>query len=353
MGPPMGRPPDTGRSGGNEAEERASRFEDFLRSMDTNRDGRLERNEIPEERRRIFDFLAQRAGLDPNRPISISQVRDSIARRSSEQGGDSRRREDDKAEPLVPEFGIDQELAAVPEFGVRVDDGVTGTGSGSSRSSGGRSSGSSDSDRQRMEERIRGYAEYTMRRYDRNQNGVLDKDEWGEMRMDPSPADSNHDGKVTSEELIKWFVERTRERSGGSDSSGSGGSGGSGSSNGNGLKSYRFRTALERLEELDGQLPSWFKEKDVNTDGQVAMAEFSSDWTNSRVREFRSWDLNDDGLITPGECLNGGGVVEESATSGSASSGSAPSESPAVGTTAPGVGATQEAGGGAEKEWWE
>jgi hypothetical protein len=248
----------------------------------------------------------------------------------------------------VPEFGIDQELVAVPEFGDRVDDGLTGTGSGSSRSSGGRSSGSSDSDRQRMEERIRGYAEYTMRRYDENRNGVLDKDEWGEMRMDPSPADSNRDGKITSEELIKWFVERTRERFGGSGSSRSGGSGESDSTNGNGLKSYRFRTALERLEQLGEPLPPWFAEKDSNEDGQVAMAEFYSDWTDSRVREFRSWDLNDDGLITPVECLNGGGVVEESETSEYASS-----ESLGVGTAEPGAGATQETSGAAEKEWWE
>jgi hypothetical protein len=44
---------------------------------------------------------------------------------------------------------------------------------------------------------------------------------------------------------------------------------------------------------------------DINGDGQVSMAEFSSDWTMDDLAAFRSWDHNNDGIITPAECLAG------------------------------------------------
>jgi Ca2+-binding EF-hand superfamily protein len=64
--------------------------------------------------------------------------------------------------------------------------------------------------------------------------------------------------------------------------------------------SGRFRTARERLP--DG-LPDWFRQKDLNGDGQITMAEFSREWTPEIAAEFERFDLNHDGIITAAECL--------------------------------------------------
>ncbi len=67
-----------------------------------------------------------------------------------------------------------------------------------------------------------------------------------------------------------------------------------------GPKSGRFLTPQERLSK---ELPEWFREKDINGDGQVDMAEFASEWTPELVDEFNRYDLNHDGIITQAECL--------------------------------------------------
>jgi hypothetical protein len=67
-------------------------------------------------------------------------------------------------------------------------------------------------------------------------------------------------------------------------------------------RSYRFKTAYERLPE---DLPDWFLNMDVDRDGQVEMAEYSSTWTTALVAEFLRHDLNRDGLITARESMAG------------------------------------------------
>jgi hypothetical protein len=59
-------------------------------------------------------------------------------------------------------------------------------------------------------------------------------------------------------------------------------------------------TAAERLPK---ELPLDFARRDANSDGQVAMAEYSASWSDSIAREFNQFDLNQDGFITPKECL--------------------------------------------------
>lgn len=68
------------------------------------------------------------------------------------------------------------------------------------------------------------------------------------------------------------------------------------------LKSYRFLTAWERLPK---GLPSWFTDLDTNCDGQITMCEYGTEkeWTNELVAEFATHDLNNDGIVTPIECL--------------------------------------------------
>ena len=50
-------------------------------------------------------------------------------------------------------------------------------------------------------------------------------------------------------------------------------------------------------------LPDWFVERDSNEDGQVAMCEYATYWSDAKALEFGFYDLNNDGIITPLECL--------------------------------------------------
>jgi Ca2+-binding EF-hand superfamily protein len=54
-------------------------------------------------------------------------------------------------------------------------------------------------------------------------------------------------------------------------------------------------------DTLPEGLPSWFKDLDKDKDGQISLAEWFQAGKN--VNEFRKYDLNNDGLITPGEVL--------------------------------------------------
>jgi hypothetical protein len=62
--------------------------------------------------------------------------------------------------------------------------------------------------------------------------------------------------------------------------------------------SYRFSTAVDKLP---AGLPSWFKSRDANGDGQVSLGEYSRTMSQSIVSEFRRYDLNDDGIVTAKE----------------------------------------------------
>ena len=65
-------------------------------------------------------------------------------------------------------------------------------------------------------------------------------------------------------------------------------------------KSYKFKTAIDRLPK---NLPDWFARNDANADGQISMSEYASSYTREKAREFRKYDRNDDGIITPQEAL--------------------------------------------------
>ncbi|HTN73854.1 MAG TPA: hypothetical protein VL096_01355 [Pirellulaceae bacterium] len=185
----------------------------------------------------------------------------------------------------------------------------------SSRSSrGGGDSGDKEASESRA--KVRRYAEGLMKQYDENKNGVLEKSEWSKMRGEPGKADLNGDGNVTLDELAERlgsFGSENSSSSSSGDSSSSGssdsprrfGSGGGRSRSESGgkdgeKKPLRFLWATERLPK---GLPIWFARNDVDADGQVTMAEYSSSWNDTTATEFAKYDLNSDGVITPDECL--------------------------------------------------
>ncbi|MCH8923196.1 MAG: hypothetical protein IIA67_08635 [Planctomycetes bacterium] len=158
-----------------------------------------------------------------------------------------------------------------------------------SLSDSGRSSFSSQSNR----EKHRKLAESVMNRYDKNKNRVLDRDEVGKW----SRADKNGNGQVTMDELIGWL---SAYPTSGSSSSGRSSGPSSRRTADTSRQFYRYRSPHERLPS---GLPGWFKEKDKNADGQVAMAEYATNWSNETIDEFNGYDHNGDGMITPAEAL--------------------------------------------------
>jgi hypothetical protein len=62
-------------------------------------------------------------------------------------------------------------------------------------------------DRSQIDSRVRRYAEALLRQYDKNKNGVLEKDEWSQMPEQWRTADRNGDGKITLEELTAGATE--------------------------------------------------------------------------------------------------------------------------------------------------
>lgn len=172
--------------------------------------------------------------------------------------------------------------------------------------------------------KFKDYATSLIKQHDRNKNGVLEKDEWTDLKSEHRAADANNDSVITVDELalkLQAYSTSTASSSGSSSSSsyGSrssdgksgesksrwGSSWGSKSSSSSTAKpgerkDYRFQTAAERLPK---GLPDWFLRQDTDADGQVAMVEYATSWTDSTAAEFQKYDLDGDGFITPQECL--------------------------------------------------
>lgn len=320
-GPPSANDRGRGRGGPLGGEDGQERFERFLQGLDTNRNGRVEESEVDGRRRFFVEMMARRAGIEPNFPISVRRFREAVAKRAQEnENSDTSGGTKASADPLVPGFGVELELSPVVAFGERAPEDSGGTARSSSRprsrtsspsSARNPSSRNSSARRGEPDERVRRFAEAMMRQHDKNGNQRLEPDEWNAGWGDFKQADRNHDGVVRADELARRLGEFSRggfgrgragsDRSSNPDSSGAGRSG-SGSDNSEQPKSYRFRTPTEQLPE---GLPDWFARKDTNADGQVAMAEYESPgfWTAAAVAQFTGYDLNNDGMITPGECL--------------------------------------------------
>ena len=352
-GPPSGDARGQGRGsrgpfGGGEGGEGLDRF---LREMDADGDGRIEENEVDGRRRNMVEMMAQRAGIPPTFPIPVNRLRDAMNNRAGQgQGGANSTSSGDGGakkpteEPLVPGFGIEMDLSAVLSFGQRPNSNASGRTrssvsslSPSSSQSGARSSSSSSSSSRggNNDERTRRGAEAMMRQADSNGDGKLEKKEWNDRWGDFKEADRNGDKVVTADELAQRLSGFARggpggERGGPDGSSGSDGAG-SGSGKSQQPKSYRVPTPTELLP---AGLPDWFAQKDANADGQVAMAEYESprSWTAAAVAEFMRFDLNNDGFITPTECLS---TLNPAGAGGQLASAEAPRQAPEVAPAGP------------------
>jgi Ca2+-binding EF-hand superfamily protein len=259
---------------GNEAETYAVKIvdadhrtvEERFRRYDSDRDGYLSREEL---RRNRWDDDPMKYDRNRDGRLSKSEMAVRYAQR--------RLREEDRRRDEEKRRGGDSSR------------GSSRGGSSDSTRSGGDSSRSS---------RI---VQYVFDRYDKNKNGRLDRDEWGSMRTNPADADTDRNNTITRDEYTRW----TEKRYSGSSW------GGWGSRRSESKTSDRSKRDSERRiysyvaphDRLPRGLEDWFIDADANLDGQVAMSEFASSFDEAVIKNFREFDLNNDGIITPQECL--------------------------------------------------
>lgn len=266
--------------------------EQTIKRYDRNRNGILEADEIRNARWRDDPMKQDRNG-DGKLTRSELAVRYSLRRTSEAQR---------KA----------QSSAGGNSGGSSQDRGTQDRGSSNSRFGGGGGSrfGDSSSGGSSGADRMAQFAASMMQRYDSNKSGVIEKTEWKNFRSDPSAADTNKDSKITKDELSKWMTSRFSQGAGrgGESLSSRGGSGGGSegaADDGSGADvvgsgSYRFKLPQEGLPE---GLPGWYITSDKNSDGQIAMSEYTGKWDAKTLSDYYAYDINRDGVITPGEAM--------------------------------------------------
>lgn len=346
----------------------ASAQAEWVRRIDANGNGYIEPSEISDRARSFFDRFASQSGIDLSRPNSVGRLEDAARRYFEQQGRGSSRTSSSATQPLLPEtgvpgFGTAANGPLVPGFGLptirfpytqadldeadrsmqrsdRNGDGFIDreemlqgswregrppiefdadgdgklnrlemaqrfakrrfmeqasarglggtTGSSSAVSSGPssqqpysegrrdwRGGGSRGSDRGGR------YLAFTLlERYDFNKNGRFEPTEMAATGIEAGKADFNRDGVVELDELSRYLQEE-----------------------------------MEILgKDLSEVLPTWFYERDLNSDGQVEMSEFTDQWDDAKIAEFSSHDADGDGIITARELLSAKSIAGGSYT---------------------------------------
>lgn len=301
------------------AAERRKEYEKHnatLVHLDSNRNGVIEPKELEggrsHDHKKMFEEAAARAGMPPTVPAQVSQVRERLMA-ALQIPGSGAPGASGSSTSVVLRFGLPPGTSPVAGFGAsQTLAPVAGFGPAAGAAGASAPSGASPE-----EQKAREFARGLMQNYDKNKSGVLEKDEWGSLRGDPKEIDRNGDGVITQEELTARVLSyrRDRERGGQPPPSSTaarpavaGSTASSGKPAGPGgtahaaapATTWRFATSGPELPE---GLPEWFKGRDADGDGQVSMAEFASHWTEELTGQFLRYDANDDGMITPAECL--------------------------------------------------
>ncbi|MDB4533170.1 EF-hand domain-containing protein, partial [bacterium] len=241
----------------------------FLSRLDANGNGVLD----PSEQQGPAQFLIGRmAQSDPSikagQPIPLKKITDGFQkmREQRDPGGSSGgppaasgSTADDSLTPdlLVPGFGDEADPSLLMGFGAAAEMLAVEV---------------TPADQRESEER--------MRRYDRNRDGFLTKDELSSrFAGNPMDFDRNRDGKLSVSELA---VRYARRREGEEES-----------------KRSQSTASRSRGREKKVEVPDVF-------DGRKSYrptAEFAKEWNNDVVAEFLDSDFNGDGVITADEAL--------------------------------------------------
>ncbi|MGD0898930.1 MAG: hypothetical protein ABR915_13915 [Thermoguttaceae bacterium] len=305
-----------------EIQQRMARMEDFLRQLDTNKNGMIDAEEVSGGRGRFIEGMLSRAGIEPKYPIPISTIRDAMTKsfqaRLAQPGGGPSGGPGGPAgvapAPALPGFGDAAKAPPVAGFIAAAAPGpVSGfgpptagppPGPGAPGATPGLPSAAPRPADSPTDPRFRALAVSIIQKNDKNGDGKLDRGEWPAQDGLGTFDEANRFGGnfVTVEELTIHLADL--QRRGVLPSSLAAGlspAGASGPATGpQKPRSGRFLTPAERLPK---GLPEWFLAKDVGGRGQITMAEFASEWTPEAAAEFDRYDLNHDGIITAAEVL--------------------------------------------------
>lgn len=319
----------------------------WLEQLDTNKNGKLDPNELTGRAREFAAPKLKELGFNPDRAISIKSITSAVEKsRAAKNAGP----------PAVPGFGISPEMTMVPGFEVELGSALAGIGTLE----------------ERYDRRVLARLQQTLDRYDKNKDGILDKREIAEARWiygDPTKNDLNKDGILTKTELAERYVAREAyekterkksdrelgklyrqpeewkkrwEKADKNEKRRMGefwkreydklddeesrqktrslfGLGGkpeakkdnadrptrTRSSDDEDPASYRkvYRHVSIRDKMLAEGVPDDFIAKDKNGDGQVQMNEYETKWTAAKLTQFNELDLNGDGVISTKEWL--------------------------------------------------
>jgi Ca2+-binding EF-hand superfamily protein len=149
---------------------------------------------------------------------------------------------------------------------------------------------------------------------DHNGDGKLNEDEMpGSLKRDLAKWDTNHDGLIDQTEFRAYFVGREQERLARAN----------GNNQGQFFQPPPAAADSQTDEDLDKRptvyragklptkgLPPWFVFLDTDKDGQVALYEWRQ--AGRDLEEFKQWDRDNDGFITPEEALHVQAVLTKS-----------------------------------------
>ena len=173
---------------------------EMIKRMDDNDNGQIDPSEMEGRARGFLESIACDNNLDLSKPIPNDKLRDIMKARF--QGGGSSRSSggSSSSRSAAP-------APAVKTFGVSTT-GPTPTVLGFGDSAG---ADSWDALKSRYDPKVIERTEDSMRRYDRNQDGVLDAQELKENRWDsghPLDFDKNRDGKIQRNEMAERYKQR-------------------------------------------------------------------------------------------------------------------------------------------------
>lgn len=198
------------------------------------------------------------------------------------------------------------------------------------------------------------YTQNRIAKYDMNRDGVLQSDEWKAMKGNPELIDTDKDGNITQDEFALWIAAYQQRKASpdtpgdskttqptnsetqsgpttkpdplptANSESGSNEADSPLTSQPKRQRDQKFYVSPKRLPE---GLPDWFLVRDKDGDGQLTEAEFSTNGSSQELAEFKSYDLNGDGLVTAKECT-GKTREKKSATAAKPTTDGLPSANP-------------------------
>lgn len=125
---------------------------------------------------------------------------------------------------------------------------------------------------------------------DENKSGALEKEEWNNLRRtNGEDLDKDKNGIISKQEYYEGVGERMGIKVDPS----------KWAYKPTGPMTYRSKDNKEKYPGL----PPWFYVEDKDGDGQVTMAEHSSNWNDARIAEWQKLDTNGDGVMSRQEAI--------------------------------------------------